>query len=170
MSVLTRDAILREIREGNIVITPFTEDQAGPGSVDLHLGNEFRLFKKLHNIYHVDNNADFNQITELVTVDDCFVLMPQETVLAITVERIKLPPYLCGWLEGRSRFARLGLMVHITAGFMQPGIDNRQVLEISNVSSVPLAIHPGTRICQFIFMRTEGEATYKGMFASQDRP
>lgn len=170
MSVLTHDVIMREIREGNIVITPFNEDQVGPGSVDLHLGNEFRLFKKLHQIYHVDNNADFNQITELVTVDDMFVLMPQETVLGITVERIKLPPYLCGWLEGRSRFARLGLMVHITAGFMQPGIDNRQVLEISNVSSVPLALHPGTRFCQFVFMRTEGQATYAGVFARQDRP
>lgn len=170
MSVLTRDAILREINAGNVVITPLTEDQIGPGSVDLHLGNEFRLFKKMHTIYHVDNNSDFNQITELVKVDDCFVLMPQETVLGITTERIKLPPYLCGWLEGRSRFARLGLMVHITAGFMQPGIDNRQVLEISNVSSVPLALHPGTRICQFVFMRTDGEATYQGVFAQQDRP
>ncbi len=168
--VLTREMILREMRNGNIVITPFSEDQVGPGSVDLHLGNEFRLFKKMHTIYHVDSHADFSEITELVRVDDCFVLMPQETVLGITVERVKLPPYLCGWLEGRSRFARLGLMVHITAGFMQPGIDNRQVLEISNVSSIPLALHPGTRICQFIFMRTEGEATYKGIFASQDRP
>lgn len=170
MTVLTRDAILAEIDQGSIVITPFNRDQVGPGSVDLHLGNEFRLFKKMHNIYHVDNNSDFNEITELMTVADCFVLMPQETVLGITTERIKLPPYLCGWLEGRSRFARLGLMVHITAGFMQPGIDNRQVLEISNVSSVPLALHPGTRICQFIFMRTEGQATYSGVFATQDRP
>ncbi|NDD26955.1 MAG: dCTP deaminase [Proteobacteria bacterium] len=170
MSVLTHDVILREIRAGNIVITPFDESQVGPGSVDLHLGNEFRVFKKLHQIYHVNDKADFNEITDLVTVDDAYVLLPHETVLGITVERIKLPPYLCGWLEGRSRFARLGLMVHITAGFMQPGIDNRQVLEISNVSSVPLALHPGTRFCQFIFMHTEGEATYKGVFARQDRP
>lgn len=170
MSVLTRDAILDEIHAGNICITPFAQDQVGPGSCDLHLGNEFRVFKKMHNIYHVTNTSDFNEITELVRVDDYFVLMPGETVLGITVERVKLPPNLCGWLEGRSRFARLGLMVHITAGFMQPGIDNRQVLEISNVSSVPLALHPGTRICQFIFMRTEGEAVYQGTFAAQDRP
>lgn len=170
MPVLTHDAILKEIHEGHILITPFHEDQVGPGSVDLHLGDEFRVFKKMHTIYHVTNNSDFNEITELVRVQDHFVLMPGETVLGITTERVRLPPYLCGWLEGRSRFARLGLMVHITAGFMQPGIDNRQVLEMSNVSSVPLALHPGTRICQFIFMRTEGEAVYKGAFASQDRP
>lgn len=170
MGVLTHDEILREIQAGHVEVEPFDEACVGPGSIDLHLGNEFRVFKKLHTIYHVTDTADFEEITELVRVDDFFVLMPGETVLGITTERLRLPPYLCGRLEGRSRFARLGLMVHITAGFMQPGINNRQVLEISNVSSVPLALHPGTRLCQFIFERTEGEATYHGRFAHQARP
>ncbi|HEY3998109.1 MAG TPA: dCTP deaminase [Candidatus Xenobia bacterium] len=170
MSVLTRQEILKEIAAGHITITPFTEDQVGPGSVDLHMGDEFRVFKKMHTIYHVNNESDFNEITALVRVEDHFVLMPGETVLGITLERIRLAPNICGWLEGRSRFARLGLMVHITAGFMQPGIDNHQVLEISNVSSIPLALHPGTRICQFIFQRTIGEARYEGRFQSQERP
>jgi dCTP deaminase len=142
----------------------------GPGSLDLHLGNEFRIFRKLHTIYHVTNESDFNEITDLIDVDEYFVLMPGETVLGVTMERIRLAPYLCGWLEGRSKFARLGLMVHITAGFMQPGINNRQVLEISNVSSVPLALHPGTRLCQFIFQRTIGEAVYHGSFEDQMAP
>lgn len=172
MAILTRDEILKEIREGNIVIDPFSEDMVGPGSVDLTLGNEFRTFKKLHDIYDVTDESDFNEITKLVTIEEGgrFVLMPQETVLGITRERVKLPPYLCGWLEGRSRFARLGLMVHITAGFMQPGIDNHQVLEIANVSSVPLALHPGTRMCQFVFQKTIGEATYRGRFSKQESP
>ena len=170
MGILTHDEILKEIKAGNIVITPFCEDQVGPASVDLRLGNEFRVFKKLHNLYHVNNVSNFNEITELVTVEDHFVLMPGETVLGITLERIKLPSYLSGWLEGRSRFARLGLMVHITASFMQPGIDNHQVLEISNVSPIPLAIHPGTAICQFVFERTIGEATYQGIFKDQIKP
>jgi dCTP deaminase len=170
MSVLTRDEILKEVEKGGIEIDPYDPALVGPGSVDLHLGDQFRTFKKLHTIYHVTNDSDFEQITELVTVKDYFVLMPQETVLAITRERIKLAPYLCGWLEGRSRFARLGLMVHITAGFMQPGINNRQVLEISNVSSVPLALHPGTRLAQFIFAQTLGEAVYQGRFSTQVQP
>lgn len=170
MSILTRDEILREIRAGKIIIQPFTEDQVGPGSVDLHLGNKFRIFKKLHEIYHVTDGSNFNEVTELVTVDNYFVLMPGESVLGITMEKVTLPPYLSGWLEGRSRFARLGLMVHITASFMHPGINNHQVLELSNVSPMPLALHPGTRICQFIFERTIGEAVYRGIFASQDRP
>ena len=129
-----------------------------------------RQFKQLHQIYHVTDDADFQKITELIHVEDHFVLLPGQTVLAITKERIKLPPYFCGRLEGRSRFARLGLMVHVTAGFMQPGINNRQVLEISNVSPMALALHPGTKLCQFIFERTEGEATYSGRFATQNIP
>jgi len=170
MCILTRDEILREIRAGSIAIDPFNEELVGPGSVDLHLGNEFRIFRKLHEIYHVNDSSDFNEVTELITVGDQFVLMPGESVLGITKEKIKLPPYLSGWLEGRSRFARLGLMVHITASFMHPGINNRQVLELSNVSPMPLALHPGTRICQFIFERTIGEAVYSGIFSRQDRP
>lgn len=172
MSILTRDEIFKEIKKGGIEIDPFSDDMVGPGSVDLTLDNRFRTFKKLHNIYDVTEDANFHEITDIVEIADNehFVLMPQETVLGITRERIKLPPYICGWLEGRSRFARLGLMVHITAGFMQPGINNHQVLEIANVSSVPLALHPGTRICQFIFQKTIGEATYHGKFADQVKP
>ncbi|MCD4783122.1 MAG: dCTP deaminase [Candidatus Eremiobacteraeota bacterium] len=172
MSILTRDEILKEIRNGKIEIEPFTEDMVGPGSVDLSLGNRFRTFRKLHEIYDVTDDANFHEITNVVEISngERFVLMPQETILGITRERVKLPPYICGWLEGRSRFARLGLMVHITAGFMQPGINNHQVLEIANVSSVPLALHPGTRICQFIFQKTLGEATYSGKFAGQEKP
>lgn len=172
MSILTHDEILREIRDGNIEIEPFTEDMVGPGSVDLTLGSHFRTFRKLHEIYNVTDESNFHEITDMVEIgnEECFVLMPQETVLGITRERIKLPPDICGWLEGRSRFARLGLMVHITAGFMQPGINNHQVLEIANVSSVPLALHPGTRICQFIFQRTLGRAEYRGKFQGQAKP
>ncbi len=167
MAVLTQQEILKAIEAGEIEVDPFTPDMVGPGSIDLHLDNQFRVFKKLHHIYNVTDEADFTQITELVQVDESFVVLPGETVLGITRERIRLAPFLCGRLEGRSRFARLGLMVHVTAGFMQPGINNRQVLEISNVSSVALALHPGTRLCQFIFERTEGQATYQGRFASQ---
>jgi len=121
MAVLTQQEILKAIEAGEIEVDPFTPDMVGPGSIDLHLDNQFRVFKKLHHIYNVTDEADFTQITELVHVDESFVVLPGETVLGITRERIRLAPFLCGRLEGRSRFARLGLMVHVTAGFMQPG-------------------------------------------------
>jgi len=91
------------------------------------------------------------------------------TIHGITRERISLPPDLCGFLEGRSRFARLGLMVHVTSAFVQPGVSNRQVLEMSNVAGQPLRIHPGVRLCQLVLMRTDGTAVYRGRFADQDQ-
>ena len=93
--------------------------------------------------------------------------MPGETVLGITRERLRLGPGLCGWLEGRSRFARLGLMVHISAPFMGPGIDSQQVLEMSNFGPAPLAVSPGLPICQFVFQKLEGNEQYEGRFAGQ---
>ena len=170
MCILTHDEILKEIDAGNIKITPFDESQVGPASVDLHLGHQFRVFRKVHDIFEVNDEADSASITDLVEVEDRFVLMPQETVLGITQEKLQLAPSLCGWLEGRSRFARMGLMVHITASFMHPGIQNRQVLEIANVSPVPLALKPGTLICQFIFGRCVGEAVYQGNYCNQMHP
>ncbi|MFH1531333.1 MAG: dCTP deaminase [Pseudomonadota bacterium] len=167
--VLTRDAYLREIDEGRIVITPFDLSAAGPGSYDLAIGNEFRYFKKAHQILDVSEGADYREHTILVTRldDEPFIIMPGEAAHTITRERLKLPGDVCGWLQGRSTFARLGLMVHITASFVQPGVDNHQVLEMFNASPVPLALKPGSRICHIIFGRCEGSAVYSGKFQQQ---
>ncbi|MCI0412711.1 dCTP deaminase [bacterium] len=167
MSILTHDEILKEISAGNINIDPFHPECVGPDSVDLHLGNEFRVFRKVHDIVRVTTDANYEEITERILVQDHLLLMPQETVLGITIEKITLASHLCGWLEGRSRFSRLGLLVHISASFMQPGIENKQCLEISNFSPTPMALYPGTPICQFIFQRTIGAAKYKGKFRNQ---
>ncbi len=168
MSILTRDEILKEIERGRIKIEPFDPNALGPASIDLRLDNQFRVFKKYHDTFDVREDSDYNEITEFVEVKERFLLLPGESVLGITVEKLTLPPDICGWLEGRSRFARLGLTVHVTAGFMQPGISNRQVLEINNVSPIPLYLYPGTYICQFIFQRCEGSAVYNGRFVRQE--
>lgn len=170
MAVLTHDAILDEIERGNIGVAPFDHDCIGPASIDLHLGKTFWIFENRHTIHVVSEQSDFEMLTNKVEVengDDGIVLQTGETVLGITVERVTLAPSLCGWLEGRSRFARLGLAVHVTAGFMQPGIDNRQVLEMTNLGPTPLLLQPGVRVCQLIVEQCEGEATYHGRFAAQ---
>ncbi len=167
MGIITRDEILKELEAGNIVIDPFDESCVGPGSVDLHLGKEFKIFNKYPDIMHITDDTDYNEATNRMVVDDFFVLKPGETILGWTREKITLSPGICGWLEGRSRFARVGLLVHISASFMHPGISNRQCLEISNFSPMPLAVHPGVKICQFIFQRTIGEAVYEGIFKDQ---
>jgi dCTP deaminase len=169
MGVLTREEILKEIRQGTIEIDPFEEDQVGPGSIDLRLGNEFRVFKKLRNACAVEDHITLEDLTERIEIKDTFTLMPGETVLGITHERIKLPANICGWLEGRSRFARMGLVIHMTAGFVQPGINNRQVLEIGNLAPFPLVLRPGVRICQIVLERTEGKAFYHGRFMDQHK-
>lgn len=167
MSVMTRDELFQAIRDGRITIDPFSDDMVGPGSVDLKLSNEFRIFRKIRRALVVDDSMDLEKITRLVHRERSFTLLPGETILGITKERIRLAPNICGWIQGRSRFARIGLLVHMTASFIQPGIDNRQVLEISNMAPFPLILKPDTRICQVIFQTTVGEAVYVGKHKDQ---
>jgi len=166
MVVLAKDQILKEIKKGNIKITPFNQKNIGPASIDLTLDNKFRLFKNKKTL-KLDDQIDYKKHSELIKADK-LVLKPGDFVLGITKEKIKLSENLCAWLGGRSRYARFGLLVHITAAFIQPGIDNKQVLEIKNISENNLVIKAGTKICQFIIERTEGKAKYKGKFKKQE--
>ena len=168
MAVLTRDAILAEIQGGRVIIDPFDLDQLGAASIDLTLGNELRVIEPGSEPIDLRDDADYRKHTRVSRLDEPCVLTPGCTIHGITRERITLPPNLCGFLEGRSRFARLGLMIHVTSAFVQPGVQNRQVLEMSNVSNRPLRIYAGVRLCQMVLMRTEGEAVYSGRFAAQE--
>ncbi len=171
MSVLTRDVILRELASGRLRLEPFSLDQVGPASIDLHLGGELRVpIETANGPIDVTDDASPEAITRVIPFEKPYVLAPGYTVHGITRERLFLPPDLCAWIEGRSRIARLGLTVHVSSGFVQPGACNHQVLEMSNVSGRPLAIHPGVRICQIVLQRTEGTAVYRGKFADQDAP
>ena len=170
MGVLTRDAILAELEAGRLVVTPFEMYQLGASSIDLTLGDEIRVIDSGADPIDVRAEADYRDHTTLQRLDAPYVLDPGCTIHGITRERIALPSDLCGLLEGRSRFARLGLAVHVTAGFMQPGIANRQVLEMVNMGHTPLAVYPQTKICQMIFIRCEGKARYRGRFRAQKTP
>lgn len=169
MSVLGRHAILQAIEAGTISITPFNPELVGPASVDLTLASTIRVFRKVHEVIDVRESTDYRAYTDKIEIaaGTHILIMPGETILGITRERLSLGPGLCGWLEGRSRFARLGLMVHISAPFMGPGIDSQQVLEMSNFGPAPLAVSPGLPICQFVFQRLEGNEQYAGRFAGQ---
>jgi len=166
--ILTHDAILREIEAGRVVIDPFAPDQVGPASIDLHLGDEIRVIHAGREPVPVTDDVDFRTITTVRSLDTPYPLEPGETIHGITLERITLPGDIGGWLEGRSRFARLGLMVHVTSGFVQPGVSSRQVLEMSNVSARTLLIHSGVRLLQIVLQRCEGSALYQGRFKQQD--
>jgi dCTP deaminase len=167
MAVLTRDAILAELNSGRLVIAPFSVDQLGAASIDLTLGHEIRVIDDGPHPIDLVDEADYRDHTRVQRLDRPYVLDPGRTIHGITREQITLPCDLCGFLEGRSRFARLGLMIHVTSAFVQPGVSNRQVLEMSNVSNRPLRIHAGVRLCQIVLLRTEGDAVYAGRFAEQ---
>jgi dCTP deaminase len=167
--ILTHHVIRHEIESGRLVIDPLSLDQVGPASIDLHLGDEIRVMEGGPDVIDMTEEADYRLVTQVRTLDRPYLLKPGETIHGITRERIHLPGNLCGWLEGRSRFARLGLMIHVTSGFVAPGVNNRQVLEMANVAGRPLAIHGGTRICQLILQRAEGHAVYQGRFAQQEK-
>src|SRR6185437_7982327 len=115
MAVLTRPELLRLIEAGEIGVDPFDPACVGPASIDLHLGNQFRVFRTIHNIFHVTDDADHRGVTDIIEVADYFLLLPGHAVHGVTRECITLPDTICGWIQGRSRFARVGLMVHVTA-------------------------------------------------------
>lgn len=168
--VLTRDAIKQELSAGRIKIEPtIPDDYIQAASIDLRLGNIFRVFQKIDDIVDVQESTDYRTMTREVRTES-ILLAPGETILGITYEKITLPDNICGWLEGRSRFARLGLLIHISAGLIQPGVSNHQVLEITNLGPSVLKLHAGERICQLAFQRCEGNALYKGKFQGQSAP
>ena len=172
MATLGKDELLKLIENGILRIEPFQKEQVGPASINLHLGNSFRVFEKTRDVFHVREDADYKQLTRAVKVDrnGSFLIMPNELVEGITEESVTLPSALSGRIEGRSRFARLGLLIHLSSGFIQPGSTGKVVLEMLNVSPLPLALHPGTAICQVIIEEARGATKYQGAFAGQTAP
>jgi dCTP deaminase len=164
--ILTKSEILKRIKRGKIKIEPFEENSVGPASIDLTLNNQLRVFNKKSSL--IDENADYKSISKVIDISRGYVLKPGELVLGITKEKITLPENICGWLNSRSRFARIGLMSHITAPFIAPGVSNSQVLEIFNSSKNKIKLIPGTKICQLVLQECKGKAKYLGKFREQE--
>ena len=157
--MLSNEDIKRMISEGKMKIAPLSEEQIGPASVDLTLSNEFWKFKKDRLGEKWDlKEVGFSEVMERVRADS-IELAPGELCLGITLEKITLPPNVMGFLEGRSRYARMGLAVHVTSALVQPGSDNRQVLEIVNLSPSTVVIHKGMRISQIVFEMLESDTS-----------
>lgn len=168
--MLTHNAIIEALKEGRIVIDPeIDSDSIREASVDLRLGDTFRVFRQAMGAVDIMEDTDYKALTSEVKTSTLLV-SPGQTVLGVTVEKITLPNDLAAWIEGRSRFARLGLLIHISAGLIQPGVSNHQVLEITNLSPNVLALHAGERICQLVFQECKGTALYQGKFRTQAKP
>ena len=157
--ILSDRSIREEISKGRIEIDPYDDGCVQPSSVDLHVDRRFRTFHNARYPY-IDVRRDMPDLTELVEVEDKvpFILHPGEFVLGSTLERVRLPDDLVARLEGKSSLGRLGLLIHSTAGYVDPGWDGYLTLELSNVANLPITIYPGMKIGQISFFRLTSAA------------
>ncbi len=152
--VLSDKTIREQIEAGRIVIRPFDPACLQPSSVDLHLSRQFRVFRNTRYPY-IDVRCNLEGLTELVEIgeNEPFILHPGEFVLGSTTEWVGLPDDIVGRLEGKSSLGRLGLIIHSTAGYVDPGWQGRLTLELSNVANLPITLYDGMRIGQISFLQ-----------------
>jgi dCTP deaminase len=154
MSVLADSDIRTQLESGRVRIEPYDPVDLQPSSVDLHLDRSFRVFRNNRYAY-IDVRQSQPDLTELLSIadDEPFILHPGEFVLGQTVEWVELPDDLVARLEGKSSLGRLGLLIHSTAGYVDPGWKGNLTLELSNVASLPIALYYGMRIGQISFFQ-----------------
>ena len=159
MAALSDGTIRRLVDEGRIVIDPWDPAMVQPASVDLRLGDSFRVF---HNFKTsaIDLRDPPRDLTEEVKVDadQPFVIHPGEFCLGRTAEWVELADDLLARVEGKSSIGRLGLIVHATAGFVDPGFKGTLTLEITNLTRVPIKLWAGKPIAQLSFMALDQPA------------
>jgi dCTP deaminase len=154
--VLSDRDIKKHLENGRITIVPALDlkTQLGSCSIDLRLGNSFRVFEHSKFPYIDPSLKDYsNDIAREIVVEDGakFIMQPGDFVLAVTKEKVTISPSLLGRLEGRSSLGRLGIVVHSTASVFDPGWDGHPVLELGNLGRMAVALTPGMRICSFTF-------------------
>ena len=151
--------ILEAIADGRVSIDPFDRDLVQPSSVDVRCDHYFRVFEN-HRYPLIDPKAVQSDLTKEVraTENSPFILHPGEFVLGTTLETIRLGDDVVARLEGKSSLGRLGLLIHSTAGFIDPGFHGQVTLELSNVANLPIAIYPEMKIGQISFIRMTTDA------------
>jgi len=159
-------------------VDPYDPADLQPSSIDLHLDRSFRVFR--NNRYpFIDVRSPQPDLTELLDVadDEPFVLHPSEFVLGQTIEWVELPDDLVARLEGKSSLGRLGLLIHSTAGYVDPGWKGKLTLELSNVAKLPIALYFGMKIGQISFFemsspvdRPYGSAGLGSKYQGQSEP
>ncbi len=154
--ILSDRDIRKALRDGRIKLIPEPDlaIQLGSCSLDLHLGSEFRTFRRSKiPCIDVRNTRNIDEIMETFTVPDgeTVALQPGELVLATTLEWLEIADDLVGRIEGRSSLGRLGIIVHGTASIFDPGWRGKPVMELGNLGVVPVLLHPGMRVCSFTF-------------------
>lgn len=181
--VLSDGSIIEAVTFGHITIKPFNLAQVQPSSYDVTLDNEFRIFDN-HAFTCIDPKVPMEALTRTKRVPDkqqgttdqpipnYLVLHPGEFVLGQTIERLTLPDNVVCRIEGKSSLGRIGLLVHATAGFVDPGFEGCLTLELSNQAMVPIKLYPGMLIGQLSFqwMDQPAEKPYNGKYQGDEAP
>lgn len=154
--ILSDRDIKKAIADKRIKITPKPnyKVQLGSCSIDLHLGNKFRVFKNSSYPYiDLKNPIEMNKIMSerVVKKNEPFVMQPGDFALVTTIETLEISNDLLGRIEGRSSLGRLGIIVHGTASIFDPGWIGKPTMELGNLGTMPVALYPGMRICAFTF-------------------
>lgn len=156
--VLSDKDIIDELINGELSIKPYTEEHVEPASMDLQLGDSF---KKSNGILNTES-GEFVQPVSLSNDTDCIdwkrtnddvLIKPGDFVLASTKEYVEIPDYLVGQVEGRSSIGRMGISIHQTAGYIDPGFNGNITLELTNHGPVEVLLSSGDRVCQIVFDR-----------------
>ncbi len=161
--VLSDKSIKQQLEQGRVVVYPLDPQDIQPASIDLHLDRQILIFSNSRQPY-IDVKESLDNLTEIVAIpeDSPFILHPGEFVLGSTVEHIELPEDLVARLEGKSSLGRLGLVIHSTAGFVDPGWKGHLTLELSNLARLPITLYYGMKIGQisFLTLTTAAERLY----------
>lgn len=161
--VLSDRSIREALASGRLTIEPLADEALQPASVDIRLDRQFRVFRN-HRDSYIDVREPSEGLTEVEEIadDEAFVLHPGEFVLGSTLERVQLGTDLVARVEGKSSLGRLGLLVHATAGYVDPGWDGHLTMELSNVANLPIRLYYGMKIGQLSFLQlsTPAERPY----------
>jgi len=156
--ILSDKHIKEGVESGKIIIEPYDKGCIQPASYDLHLDNEFKVFKKNENIL-IDPKESVKDMMEDIYIeeDGYFIIHPGDFVLGLIREKTGVDSSHVGRLEGKSSLARLGLLIHTTAGFLDAGNCLKLTLELFNASSLPIKLYPGMKIAQIAFEELSSE-------------
>ena len=156
--MLSDQTIEKLINEGQIQISGFTDGDLQPASVELHLASQLRMFTESETgIVDVEQGSNV-PTTEMTLDSEGYLLLPGTFILGSTIEVVSLPDYIVGRIEGKSTLGRLGLAIHATAGFIDPGFTGDLTLEISNLARHIIRLRPGMKIGQMALMMMDKPA------------
>ena len=150
--ILSDKSIKAKVKTGEIVIEPFEERCLQSASYDLHLDKDFLVFnRENHSLIDVKEPVEKLMKKIVVSEEKGIIIHPGDFILANVKEITGVDDKHVGRLEGKSSLARMGLIIHTTAGFLDPGNKLRLTLEMVNLSPLPIKLYPGMKIGQIAF-------------------